>query len=475
MDIGIQNAARLALLALVLASAPTPAAVLTVTQLGDAGPGSLRAAIEALPADQHNRIEITAPAGTLQLASSLPALRGLSVQIAGLGQVVDGGGAHRIFAATVPVSLSGLVLRNGQATLRSGCLDVVGVTLVEFSRFEGCRAGAGSANGYGGAVTVSGTLTVRSSEFVGNLARGNGGAGEQAGGAVYHTGGALRVEDSLFEGNRVEAGSGVGTRGGAISSANGSVEIHRSRFIDNRVEGSEGGGGALRCFNATQCAVLRSFFGGNHSGGGGGAVYAQDSVVLVENSSFFGGSGRLGGALYVTGAASGLRLRASSFLGNETTSTGFGRQGGHLFLNGSVNLIEVSNTAFAATTVGNACYANGASPSYAGPGFNRMVDVSCAPMLGSDSLRITPAEFGLSTPQRVGPVESLRPAGTSALVDAGSGATVGSGPGACPGVDVDGRLRPQPGAHGREARCDIGAVEFAPELFASGFEDTPVP
>ena len=105
---------------LALAAPPALAVELTVSNLNDAGAGSLRAALAALPADQHNRITITAPFGILQLQSPLPALRGLSVEIVGNFQIIDGGGQHAMFVGNLPTTLRRLHLRAGARSTRAG-------------------------------------------------------------------------------------------------------------------------------------------------------------------------------------------------------------------------------------------------------------------------------------------------------------------------------------------------------------------
>jgi len=458
---------------LAAAVAPLAAAELQVSQMADSGPGSLRAAIAALPANEHNRIVFTAPFGVLTLVTSLPQLRGLSLEIQGAGHVIDGASAVQIFSAALNLRISRLTLRNGVAPLSSGCLQNVGPTAVEQVLFEGCRGGAGSGNAYGGALTVFGALQVRSSAFVGNLARPAGAGGDQAGGAIHHAGGHLRIEDSRFENNRVEPGSSGFSRGGAIFSSGQDLEILRSRFLGNQVLGLEASGGAVHCSGSPRCAVLRSYFGGNASEGAGGALAGEGSALLIENSTFYANQGGLGGAVYAVGLQSSLRLRASSFRLNETTSLGFGRQGGHLFTNGAVSLLEVSNSAFAATATGSACYAFSGSPIYAGVGYNLAVDASCAAFAGSQSAQLTPAEFGLGLPQLSGAVETLRLMPSSGLIDAGNPAAVGDSEGACPAVDSDGRVRPRRGGPATPPRCDVGASEYVLELFSSGFEAAP--
>lgn len=458
---------------LALAAPPALAVELTVSNLNDAGAGSLRAALAALPADQHNRITITAPFGILQLQSPLPALRGLSVEIVGNFQIIDGGGQHAMFVGNLPTTLRRLHLRAG-ARSSGGCLSVVGATEFDRMQFEACRAGLGGSNAYGGAASVSGNLVVRASAFRDNLAQATLGGGNGAGGGLDHSGGSLLIEDSLFEANTVSPGPAIFALGGAVNSTRSSVLIRRSRFLGNRSLGSEGAGGALQFSALDSVRIEGSYFGGNSSEGGGGAVTLLDAPLWIENTSLYANESRFGGALYLVettnpGSAS-LRLRASALHRNRSLNAGFAQQGGHLATNGAVRIDEISNSAFAAVEAGTACLFLGAAPGYAGPGFNRSADASCLAVLGNDSAQIAASAFGFAPPMFSGRVETLRPARDSALINAGSPAVTGDAVGACPVDDADGRARPRPGVFGAPNRCDIGAVEFDEALFRDGFE-----
>lgn len=457
---------------LMVAVRPGTAAELQVSNLNDSGAGSLRAALLALPTNEHNRIVISAPFGTLQLQSGLPPLRGLSVEVVGNFQIIDGGGQHSIFVGNLPTTLRRLSLRAGSRST-GGCASLVGSSLFDQVGFENCRAGIGGSNAYGGGADVFGDLVVRASAFRNNLAEATLGNGNGQGGGLSHAGGALSIQDSLFESNTVAPGPSIFALGGAVVSSGSSVQLFRSRFIGNRARGSEGSGAAVLC-SAPLCRIEASYFGANISEGSAGALFAQNAAVFIENTSFHANESRFGGALYLvnSGAAgsASLRLRASSFRLNQSTNTGFGRQGGHLAINGAARIDEFSNVALAEVAAGTGCLFLGTPPSYAGPGYNRSADSSCNPLLGSDSLQVTPAEIALGAPVFSGFVETLRPAPGSVLINAGNPAPTGPDIGACPSTDADGRPRPRPASFGAPNRCDIGAVEIDIDLFRDGFE-----
>lgn len=186
-----------------------------VTTLADAGPGSLRAAIEATARSQGpHRIHFGGADGlfstpqTIMLTAPLPSITGevtIDGHIRGLlwvayGATVSGAGLHRIFevAESGRLRLRGITLvdgvaRRGGAVWNRGRLVLDGVTLM------GHRARTA-----GGAVANTGELIVINSTFAGNQA--------PRGGAIAHLAGRLHIVHGTFHDNR-------GSRGAALHSA----------------------------------------------------------------------------------------------------------------------------------------------------------------------------------------------------------------------------------------------------------------
>lgn len=457
----------------------------TVTTTADGGPGSLRQVLADLPPDEDNEIRFQ-PGGTgvivLSVASDLPLLRGTSVLIEGQynlgGIVVDGQSTSRLFfTGNVPTTVRNLTVRNGASTFNAGCVQGGGAALtLENVAVEGCRAGIGSANAYGGGVSGFGSLTVRRSIFRDNLAMAGTGGGNQAGGAIYYRGQVL-IEDSLFVGNRVENGPNFFSDGGAAYFLESDVTVRRSRFIDNRalapVPDGSAGGGAIACRRGT-CTIESSYFGGNDSAMVGGAVAQEEGALVLRNVVVQDTLGGYGGAVRVTGAGgqpATLTIDNSTFTDNAIPAwSGYGV---HLDVGGNTTVLRIANTAFGAIEGSPACRLAGDAAGYAGPGFNRAIDGSCDAMLGIDSAQATVEQFGLGAPVFGGYVEVPQLSATSVLIDAGNPATPmpGGDAGACLTVDANSHARPSDGDGDGIARCDIGAQEIrSPRLFGNGFE-----
>ena len=260
-----------------LAALPAQGAVLTVTNAGDSGAGTLRQAL--LDADGDSQMDTIrfrlADNATINLTSG-PIGVTYPVQIEGPGAntlTLSAGNRSRIltFASTASgSSLSGLTLRDGKtsgfdyggAVMSEGALTVTDCTLRQNSAFAG------------GALSARGQLTVHRSLFLGNQASREGGA------LLVQGGTALDVRRVLFLGNT------AATDGGALSARNVPlVQLVNSAFSGNRASGL---GGAGYLYNdgrveATNC----TFFDNGSSAVSGGALYADNSPTTLVNDLFW--------------------------------------------------------------------------------------------------------------------------------------------------------------------------------------------
>ena len=471
---------------LMAAGASAHAGLYTVTTNADSGPGSLRAIVTALPVNEANEIRFQ-PGGTgivtIALNASLPPLQGTSVLIDGQysqgGIAIDGQGIARIFAAqTVPTTVRNITLRRGGGVNVSGCLSAYNTLTVENVRIELCRAGTATGNAAGGGIAGAGTLTVRRSALVDNLARSDSSNGSQVGGGIQFNG-TLVVEDSLFEGNTVEAGPNFFADGGAIHVANGSATIRRSRFIGNVATGPVPNGsitgGAVAC-ERSNCSIESAYFADNLSSMTGSAVNMLGGVLWLQNVTFYRNMAGYGGAVRVVGLAeqpASLQIDNSTFSLNEGSPTPRG-YGVHLDVFLNVTVVRIANTVFGERqgTANPSCNRWDNAITYAGTGFNRATDSSCNALLGTDSAVVAPALLGLGLPTFRGYVEVLALAPDSVLVDAGNPMVPGSTPTACLALDANQVVRPQDGNNDGNARCDIGARELTNDPFGDGFRDS---
>lgn len=327
-----------------------------VTHTGDAGPGSLRHALETVNAAAADHAIIRILASPIRLTSPLPPLR-VSADLVGPPEeraILDGDGRWPLieFAAGTTGEVARLVLTNALATgYRHGAaLATAGTVTVRDCLFAGNR----NRFGWGGAIYNRGHLTLRDCEIRDNEVAGEpggdasidlasaptrghgpGGGGAGLGGGVFHELGSLTAIRTVFTGNACIGGAGgrfdwdlggTGRGGGPFGGApsltglpagnggygSGAGGLHAQNGTTGGY-GGFGGGSTIELagdlgetgFGGTWAYM--SFQGGGGAGAAfGGALFARAGVVSLSECSFAsnrvtGGQGAVG----ILGASSG--------------------------------------------------------------------------------------------------------------------------------------------------------------------------
>jgi hypothetical protein len=322
----------------------------TVTNLADAGPGSLRDAAVTTPpggtVDFRPGLSgsITLTSGTLAISQD--------VTVAGPGArmiTVSGNNGFQVFNISpgVTVTISGLTIADGTSPngdgngiYNRGMLTVANCTLSGNSSgslptFHICR---------GGGIYNEGTMAVTGSTVTGNT------VGSQSysstvsgsGGGIYNAG-TLTLTDSTLSNNNAQAfdnGSGpvaVAALGGGIYNA-GTLTVTASTFSNNSAKGpatrvGSNSGGAI--YNAGTLTVTASTFSGNSLGFNaayGGAIYNSGTLTVTNCtlSGNGGGSFAYGGGIY----SAGMLTLNNSVISENNAAFGNGGAGGGIFNDG---------------------------------------------------------------------------------------------------------------------------------------------
>jgi hypothetical protein len=328
----------------------TNAATLTVTNLADSGPGTLRNQITA--AAPGDTILVVVP-GNIVLNSQLTISTNLLVYgYSGSPPTkISGNNSHRVFNITGGndvelhnlgitdgrvVGTNGASGFNGQNVYGGGVLVASGANvgvaycLVSNNVVVGGQPGAGASggNGFGGGIAVlgTGTIDLNNSLVVSNASSGGSGGASNGGGQAW--GGAIYMEGSIYIGDTTidanvatggPGGGGLGTgAGGAIYNV-GVVTITASTIVSNSAAGpGDNYGGAIQDYGTTTI---------------------HDSTI-VGNLATYGG-GITGGTLYNTILA-----------GNSASVSG--PDGSGTIVSGDYNLIQnTSGISFSGTTTHN--------------------------------------------------------------------------------------------------------------------------
>jgi hypothetical protein len=216
--------------------ARTLLSILTVTNPGDAGTGSLRGEIGLAQNGDTINFAPSLNGQTIGLTSGKLTLR-KNLIIAGPGAnllTVNGNNASRVFdIQSGTVAISGLTITGGNASVSNGggiLIASTGSLVLDSDAISGNRV-SGPGIDSGGGVSNNGTLTVTNSTFSGNQA-GQGGAIDNAGTAS--------ITNSTINGNTASS-SQVGAGGGINNT--GSLTLENDTITENVANGLMGGVG----------------------------------------------------------------------------------------------------------------------------------------------------------------------------------------------------------------------------------------
>lgn len=414
-------AAGLALLGATAASGR--AAELVVDDLGDSGPGTLRAAIELAEADEAaDRIAIEA-AGMIALASPLERID-TAIEITGPGarlleltraadapafRILEVGAAGSLELSGVTVT--GGYLAGGFDERGAGILSAGELVLRDAVVRGNELAVPPSFRAQGAGIYASGPLRLERVEVRDNVISAPGGFGEGAGVFARPE---LEVSESVFDGNRLDVGDPLNAKGAAVFLSDGEGAIRRSVVTGNAGPAPSG----------------LAFVAAVHNGAG---------ELVVENTTLAGNVG--GVAAHSTGVTT---VRSATILGGPGAGPGLGA------LNIDVPTeVRVRNTILADPGPGAAnCETELADQAtFVSLGNNIASDGSCAFLdRRSDHQGIDPG---------------LRPLSEGVAVPRACGAAADAG--RSHGVAVDQRGLPRPRNHARRPAlgdgADVGAVE----------------
>lgn len=501
--------ARLLPACLALSALPAAGAVFDVSNNNDAGPGSLRAAIEALnahpdPNDQHD-ILFRLPVGqeTVVLSSALPVIEQPFVRL--LGQPVLNPGAPptlrainrfpllQLGASVQEAEVSALTLSQGLPCVDADALQPGADLLLDRLRLLGCGGDlSAGADQRGGALRLRGDVVISHSAFEGNFLSLDSAPGALLGADIALLAGSLDLTDSHSVGARLIHSAGDPTvvcfGGSLYAEVNTTVRVLRSEISDAIVEcGLNSGGGAMASEGRLSLDRVRLR---QNIARAGGAVWfgpntSATAVLRIQNSLFLDNQAwdylspfpeGVGGGLFVRSNLNGpsqVEMRNVSFALNRAR----GGVGAHLADSGA-NYLQLHSTLFGQTgnadngSPGSACDLDVTSVLPTTPSRSLAVDDSCAALAGLQ--QVDPALLGLIIEQPANaPPLDVHLADGSPAIDAGvPGTPSASDFSACAAQDLDGRTRPLDGDGDGVAACDIGAQESQGErIFAGGFED----
>ncbi len=267
-----------------------------VTNLNDAGEGSLRQAILNANANSPADTIYLQSFGTIMLTSGELSITD-NVTIIGPGApflTISGNNASRVFNinAGFTANLSGLTITGGKP----------------------------ASNESGGGITNAGTLNLRNCVVFGNTASGNGG-----GGGIYSTGN-LDMTNCTIRNNTANGGGGIHAFGGSVNVLGSTISANTCSFD----------GGGLNILNANASLTNTTISSNKANGDGGGVMFFSNGgsfTLSVSSCTIANNIGSNGGGLRAftfsgAGNIAATTLRNSIIAGNTSPNLSASTSGG---------------------------------------------------------------------------------------------------------------------------------------------------
>jgi hypothetical protein len=421
----VVTGATVAMGATLAAAGSAQAATITVSNLNDEGPGSLRSAIGEANQNGLGSDDIV-------FASGLT------------GAIEVGSTSNYGLYPETPMNIQGA----GQITLRGG-------PNVDYVVFTG--TGYGSSPGV--PITISGVTITGGHATNDHYA--------DRGGGIFNRDAALTLSNAVMSDNYAQ------DDGGGIYSYSGSVTVVNSTISANRAgptgNGNAYGGGIYS--QDSPVTVRNSTVSGNNSGGDGGGVYMSSRYMVdpsltienttVANNTAGSGSGDDGGGVWLCCGANGqsLTVKSSTITGNHVGGgSGFG--GGLVLFDVAASNVSIQSSIIANNT---GTVADDIYSTYGGQlGFSLVKELGADSTDTGNSFTTTGPNITGVDPQlgglanNGGPTQTEAPSGSSPVIDKGNAFGLSS--------DQRGVLRPIdfPAIPNVADGSDIGAVELQP-------------
>ena len=350
---------------------------ITVTNLNDSGPGSLRDAIEqanANPGQDDITFDQSIAGGTINLSSGQLDVTDNDLSINGNNVTIDAQGSSRVIEINDAnddgggTEISDLTITGGDATGDDANPFGGGILSDSFLALENVNVTENTAIA-GGGISGSGNILIQDSAITNNTATigvGGGIFSQEQPGPNETLPGMVSVGGSVISGNSADSGGGIfgvvvsiggGTQiiDNVASLSGGGIDAEEVDVIDSNVSGNtaeEGVGGGI---SGEDVNIFGSMIENNSAGSDGGGVHSEGDLTLTRSEVSGNTAGGSGGGVNTAGNAT---IDDNSNISNNTA----GIDGGGINASGSQLSVAASTiSGNAATTGGGVAKSGGAA------------------------------------------------------------------------------------------------------------------
>lgn len=289
----------LSLMVAIVPADPAIAATITVTNLNDSGPGSLRQALAE--ASDGDTIDFSVVGTIILTSGELKINKNLTITGSGKENLaISGNDASRVFYIFDTVSISGLTIKNGNINIEEGYGG--GIYTWATVTMTDCTISNNSAQYGGGIANHGGTVTLTDCTIGDNTA-------SVAGGGIDNRYGTLTMTNCTISGNTAKYGGGIENRRGTLTMTNCTVSGNHAYLSGGGIEFSQGilgwippegkltmigctvsdntasNGGGIYCMGVTE--VTNCTISGNRASDGGG-ICSYEGPLTMTNCTLSG-------------------------------------------------------------------------------------------------------------------------------------------------------------------------------------------
>jgi uncharacterized repeat protein (TIGR01451 family) len=273
-------------------------------------------------------VDVASNGDTIKVAQGIYTGSGFQVVYVNSAITLTGGYTLTDWANSHPITQPTVIDAENTVRRRGVYIDGTGIPTITLAGLTIRHGYAQDSNG-GGVYILTGTVVLRDSQVLGNVATGSPTSG--AGGGVFVANGTVTLNDNNFQGNSADDGGAIAMWGGIAALSANTLQDNSADFY---------GGGIYVSYGIA--SVVSNTFHNNSGYYAGGGVYAHSGTVILSNNHILTNTTtRRGGGVYVFNGSS--TPRSSPILNNTILGNTAGIAGGGIYASYTGGTVTVSH------------------------------------------------------------------------------------------------------------------------------------